>query len=52
MRELIIAKLLKRQQNAAKVLRQVYRHDLVIVWQELQKEIEIQQAYQQHEGEK
>lgn len=49
-RRRIINELERRMAGAVRVLKLTYRHDLVLIWQNCQKEIEIQQAYLQHEG--
>lgn len=50
-RQILINQLQRRADSCAYALKQLYRHDLVEIWSNLQKDIEIQQSYLQHEGE-
>lgn len=49
MRQSLIALLERKLEAASKVLVHTYRHDMVVIYLDLQKEIEIQKCYSQHE---
>ncbi len=50
MRQSLIAVLERKLESASKVLVHTYRHDMVVIYQGLLKEIEIQKCYLQHEN--